>query len=169
MLGTEDIVDKSLPDLPRHTLHLFDRLLQLGGDLRCNALEVNVVAFSYVGHGGWRVNMCAVGSDSMNGRLHDLLDQSKALILSSGQKYRLFSLGSGCLCRRRRSSRQDNGYTDLSGCGLRIRVEIRHVHEVDGGSVIDSLQASTCVEVTHGIAGLVSPGCGFRGGQLWAQ
>lgn len=99
MFGTKDVIDESLPDLLRHTLDLFDWLLQLIGNLRSHALEVDVIALGHVRHRRWGVNVRAVRSGSVNGRLHDLLDQSKALILSSGQKYRLFSLSGGSLCR----------------------------------------------------------------------
>lgn len=99
VLGPEDVIDKSPPDLFRHTLDLFDRLLQFVRDLRCHALEVDVIALGHIGHRRWGVNMRAVRSGSVDGRLHDLLDQSKALILSSGQKYRLFSLSGSSLCR----------------------------------------------------------------------
>lgn len=99
MLGPEDVIDKSPPDLFRHTLDLFDRLLQFVRDLRSHALEVDVIALGHIGHRRWGVNMRAVRSGSVDGRLHDLLDQSKALILSSGQKYRLFSLSGSSLCR----------------------------------------------------------------------
>lgn len=99
MLGTEDIVDKSSPDLPRHTLDLLDWLLQLVGNLRSHALKVDVVALGHIRHRRRRMDVRAVRSGSVDGRLHDLLDQSKALILSSGQKYRLFSLSSSSLCR----------------------------------------------------------------------
>lgn len=162
MLRAEDIVDEPLPDLPHHTLDLFDRLLQLSSNLRSHALEVNVVALCHISHSGRGVNVRAVGSDGVNGRLHDLLNQSKALILSSGQKYRLFSLSSGSLCRLRRSSRQNDGNTNFGGRRLRVWVEVRDEHEVNGRAVVDGLQASTCVEVTHGVTGLVGPGRGLR-------
>lgn len=169
MLRAEDVVNESLPNLPCHTLNFLNGLLQPAGYLCSHTLKVNMVALSHVGHGGRSVDMCAIGSDGMDSRLHDLLNQSKALKSSSGQKYRLFSLGSSSLCCCRRSSRQNNGYTDLSGCGLRIWVEVRHVHEVNGGAVIDGLQTPACVEVTHSIASLVSPSCGLGRRQLWAE
>lgn len=100
VLGTtEDIVEEALPDLPCHTLDLLDRLLQVPCNLRCHTLEVNVVALCHVRHRRGRVDVRAVGGGSVDGRLHDLLDQSKALNLSSGQKYRLISLSSSSLGR----------------------------------------------------------------------
>lgn len=100
MFGTtEDILEEALPDLPCHTLDLLCRLLQLPRNLRCHALKINVVAFCHVRHRRGRGDVRTVGSSSIDGRLHDLLDQSKALNLSSGQKYRLFSLSSGSLGR----------------------------------------------------------------------
>ncbi len=99
MLRPENVFDESVPDLPCHTLGILDRLLQITCNLRSHALEVDMVAFRHIRYGGGSVDVRAIGRGSVDGRLHDLLDQSKALILSSGQKYRLFSLSSGSLCR----------------------------------------------------------------------
>lgn len=98
VLGAEDIFNEPFPDLPGHALSLLDRLLDLVCYLCSHTLEVNVIAFRHISHRRRRVNMRAIGGGSVDGRLHDLLDQSKARILSSGQKYRLFSLSSGSLC-----------------------------------------------------------------------
>lgn len=68
MLGAEHIIDETFPDLSRHTLNLLDRLLQFVGHLCSHALEVDVVALSHVKHGGRGVDVCAVGSDSVDGR-----------------------------------------------------------------------------------------------------
>ena len=99
MLGTtEDIIEEALPDLRGHTLNLLDRLLQVPRDNCCHALEINMVTLRHVRHRRGRGDVRAVGGSSVDGRLHDLLDQSKALKLSSGQKYRLFSLSDSSLC-----------------------------------------------------------------------
>jgi len=97
MLGAEDVFNETLPDLLCHALGFLNRLLDLLCNLRSHTLKVNMVALRHIRHRRRRVDVRAIGGGSVDGRLHDLLNQSKALILSSGQKYRLFSLSSGSL------------------------------------------------------------------------
>lgn len=99
MLGTKDVLNKAVPDLLDHALSLLHRLLNVPCNLRSHTLEVNVVALRHIRNRGRRVDMRATGGSSVDGRLHHLHDQSKALKLSSGQKYRLFCLSGSSLCR----------------------------------------------------------------------
>ena len=105
MLRTKDVLQKPGPDLLSHALGLVDRLLQVTCDLGSHGLEVDVVVLRDIGDGRGGGDVGAVGSGRVDGGLHDLLDQSKARTLSSGQKYRLVGLGSGSLGCRRRGSR----------------------------------------------------------------
>lgn len=99
MFGTKDILNKTIPDLLDHALGLLHRLLDVLCHLRSHTLEVDVVAFRHISNRRRRVYVRAAGGSSVDGRLHDLHDQSKALKLSSGQKYRLFGLSGSSLCR----------------------------------------------------------------------
>jgi hypothetical protein len=69
LLGSKDVIDQASPQLTYHADALLDWLGELG-DLRCHALEVDVVC--HVEHGRGRVHMGAGGSDCVNGRDHDL-------------------------------------------------------------------------------------------------
>jgi hypothetical protein len=99
MFGTKDILKETVPDLLDHALSLLHRLLNVPCNLRSHTLEVKVVALRHISNRRRRVDMRATGGSSVDGRLHDLHDQSKALKLSSGQKYRLFGLSGSSLCR----------------------------------------------------------------------
>ena len=99
MFRTKDILKETIPDMLDHALSLLNRLLNIPCSLRSHTLKVNVVSLRHIRDRRRRVYVRATGGSSVYGRSHDLHHQSKALKLSSGQKYRLFGLSDSSLCR----------------------------------------------------------------------
>lgn len=159
ILGAEDIVYHIANNPASHAGALLNRRLEPVRNRRGETLEVNSIAVGHVGHGGGCVDVGAVSGHGVDGGKHLGRVSTLPKLSSSTCPYHFVHL---LLDYLGRSVLGEDGNPDLDGSTPGIGIKVGNVGKVNGGAVLDCLEATASVEVADRSTGFGGRNGAFR-------